>query len=136
MTKTLKEIQAENRKLILEAIHGCSYEEALKKEEGATCHYLYQTERGVIRIMGDIKNYGYNKERYHPDAFLIEIIGKPITLNRVLLAIIKSGKCMDSKENLQKIRNLVLENWDLELENLEQQIEEKQRGVNKIFTGE
>jgi hypothetical protein len=30
MTKSLQEIQQENRRLILEAVHGCSYEEALK----------------------------------------------------------------------------------------------------------
>lgn len=29
MTKSLEQIQKENRKFILEAIHGCSYEEAL-----------------------------------------------------------------------------------------------------------
>lgn len=92
MTKTIQEIQKENRKLILQAIHGTSYEEALKKEEGSTCHYLYQTERGMIRIMGDIKNYGYNRERHHPNAFLVEIIGNPITLNRVLLALTKINK--------------------------------------------
>lgn len=150
MTKTLKQIQAENRKFILEAIHGCSYEEALEKEQGATCHYLYQTEFGVKRIMGDIKNYGYNKERHHPNAFLIEIIGQPLTLNRVLLAVIKSGKWMDcsgdknnkycnsgwhlnTKENLSEIRNFVLDNWDLKSEALEQQNEEKQIEINKIL---
>ena len=74
MTKTLEQIQKENRKFILEAIHGCSYDEALKKEEGSTCHYLYQTERGMIRIMGDIKNYGYNRKKHFEDAFLIECL--------------------------------------------------------------
>ena len=32
MTKTLEQIQKENRKFILEAIHCCSYDEALKIE--------------------------------------------------------------------------------------------------------
>ena len=33
MQKSLEKIQKENRKFILEAIHGCSYEEALKETE-------------------------------------------------------------------------------------------------------
>jgi hypothetical protein len=37
MQKTLEQIQQENRKFILEAIHGCRYEEALKKELGFGC---------------------------------------------------------------------------------------------------
>lgn len=32
MTKTIQEIQKENRKFILEAIHNCNYEEALRGE--------------------------------------------------------------------------------------------------------
>ena len=152
MTKSLSEIQKENRKFILEAIHGCSYEEALKKEEGDFCHYLYQTNYGEQTIIGDVKRYGYNREKHHPDAFLIKIIGKPLTLSRVLLASIKSGKCMDcfehknnkycnsgwheadSEENLSRIRNFILDNWkNLKLETLEEQTEETQRGINKFF---
>ena len=37
MQKSLEQIQQDNRKFILEAIHGCSYEEALKKELGVGC---------------------------------------------------------------------------------------------------
>ena len=33
MTKPLQQIQQENRKFILETIHGCSYQEALKETE-------------------------------------------------------------------------------------------------------
>lgn len=135
--KTLQEIQKENRKMILEAIYGCNYEEVLKKEFNSyDCQAIWQTNYGQLKLQGDPKYLGYNRERHHPDCFLVEIIGRPITLNRVLLAIIKSGKCMDSKENLHKIRNLVLENWDLELEALEQQIEEKQIEINQLLKGE
>ena len=145
MIKTIEQIQAENRKLILEAIHGCSYKEALKKEEGSECHYLYKiehTEHSPIRIMGDIKNYGYNKERHHPNAFLVEIIGKPITLNRVLLAIQFSNieiecdrfvfKKLTISYSIYKIDKF---DWDLTRETLEQQSEETQREINKILRG-
>ena len=125
MTKSLKQIQKENRKFILEAIHSCSYEEALKKEEGRTCEYPYQTNYGVQVIIGDVKDYGYNRKKHFPDAFLIEIIGKPITLNRVLLAVIKS---------YNEIRNFDLDNWDLTRETLDQQSEETQREINKLLT--
>ena len=40
MTKSLEQIQQENIKFILEAIHGCSYEEALKKELGFNCKVI------------------------------------------------------------------------------------------------
>lgn len=141
MIKTIEQIQAENRKLILEAIHGCSYKEALKKEEGSECHYLYKiehTEHSPIRIMGDIKNYGYNKERHHPDAFLIEIIGRPITLNRVLRAIDPFGNygCIAGhicKVNREKATYAFICEWSLEIKELEQQSEKTQRKINKLL---
>jgi len=158
MTKTLEQIQKENRKFILEAIHGCSYDEALKKEEGSTCHYLYQTERGMIRIMGDIKNYGYNRERHHPNAFLIEIIGQPITLNRVLLAFknknvkiyneslvfcYEEGKFYSLEYRYSEYSDgyntyifSPLFDWNLTSETLEQQSEETQRTINEILKGD
>lgn len=154
MTKTLKQIQKENRKFILEAIHGCSYEEALKKEEGRTCEYLYQTNYGVQIIIGDVKDYGYNRERHHPNAFLVEIIGKPITLCRLLLAFKnKDVKTCYEDEIIFNIAGsqfceLKLEDefhnshyslhgiclWNLELETLEEQTEETQRKINELFT--
>lgn len=75
MTKSLQEIQKENRKFILEAIYGCSYEEAF-------------------------------------------------TLSRVLLAF---------KNKDVKIYNKSLVDWDLTKETLEEQSEETQRGINKLF---
>lgn len=157
MTKSLKQIQKENRKFILEAIHCCSYEEALEKEQGATCEYLYQTEFGVKRIMGDIKDYGYNRKKHFEDAFLIEIIGRPITLDRVLLAF-KNKNVKIYNESLvfcyERGKFYSLEyryseysdgyntyifsplfDWDLTSETLEQQTEETQREINKILKG-
>ena len=40
MTKTLKQIQQENKKIILESIHNCDYQEALQKEIGFGCKIL------------------------------------------------------------------------------------------------
>lgn len=101
MTKTLKQIQEENRKFILEAIHGCSYEEALK-------------------IEGQ------------------EI--KPLTLSRVLLALpselyyYKSGNLLYIAKPNQDPKEQIT--WDLTKETLEEQTEETQREINKIFIGE
>ena len=140
MEKSLEQIQQENRKFILEAIHGCSYEEALKKEEGDFCHYLYQTNYGEQTIIGDVKSYGYNKDKHFPNAFLIKIIGKPLTLSRVLLAISKHGYYddiffgdlyNDSFETLEfDIKGV---SFDLTKETLEEQTEETQRGLNEFF---
>ena len=157
MKKTLEQIQKENRKFILEAIHNCNYEEALRKEEGRTCEYLYQTNYGVQVIIGDIKNYGYNRERHHPNAFLIEIIGQPITLSRLLLAFKNKEvkihnnslvfsyawerfyPLIEDKESgaypEYKLWGLFGFDWDLTSETLEQQSEETQKEINKILKG-
>ena len=148
MTKTLEQIQQENKKFILEAIHGCSYEEALKKEEGDFCHYLYRTNYGEQTIIGDVKSYGYNKDKHFPNAFLIKIIGKPLTLSRVLLAlkdkqigfyddslayIVSAGQ--DYGYYLEDEVEYICD-WNLTKETLEEQTEETQREVNKLLTGE
>lgn len=154
MTKTLGQIQQENRKFILEAIHGCSYEEALQKEEGHNCLYIYSTPYGNLKLVGDVKYYGYNRKKHHPDAFVKEIIGKPITLSRVLLAfknkevksIYKDEIIFDIESS--KFCGLKLEeeyynphyslygagNWNLEIEELEEQSEETQMVINKLLT--
>ena len=156
MKKTLEQIQKENRKLILQAIHGCSYAEALKKEEGRTCEYFYQTKYGVQILIGDVKDYGYNRKKHFPDAFLIEIIGKPITLGRLLLAFKNKEVKVHNKSLVfsyawerfypliedkesgaypeYKLWNLFGFDWDLTRETLEQQSEETQREINKLLT--
>ena len=125
MTK-LEQIQKENRKFILEAIHGCSYEEALKKE---------YAKKGNNTISVPLREYE----------------GEELTLSRVLLASIKSAKCMDcfehqnnkhcssgwhlnTKDNSSRIRDFILDNWkNLELETLEEQAEETQTKINELF---
>jgi hypothetical protein len=124
MTKSLSEIKKENRKFILEATGEYKDElELLKQQE----HQIYHE---II-----------SKSFY----------SKPLTLSRVLLASIKSAKCMDCfehknnkycssewhvdrEENLSRIRNFILDNWkNLELETLEEQTEQTQRKINKLF---
>lgn len=102
MTKSLKQIQEENRKFILEAIHGCSYEEALKKELGNGCkvkikrfisnQYFYEEifiidnycDFSTENLFRTIGSFRHNE--------ITEIIGKPLTLSRVLLALPKINK--------------------------------------------
>ena len=98
MQKPLEQIQIENRKFILEATG--EYKDELKLLEQE--HQIYH---GII-----------SKSFY----------SKPLTLSRVLLASIKSAKCMDChehknnkycnsewqvdrEENLSRIRNFILE---------------------------
>ena len=78
MTKSLEQIQIENRKFILEAIHGCSYQEALKKE---------YAKKGNNTISVPFREYE----------------GEELTLSRVLLAISKHGYYFDlTKKTLEE----------------------------------
>ena len=150
MQKSLSEIQKENRKFILEAIHGCSYEEALKKELGFGCK---------VKIKRFMSSEDFNEEIFVIDYYcdfstenlfrtigsfhhneIIEIIGKPLTLSRVLLAISKHGYYDDiyfgdlhgdSCETLEfDIKGV---SFDLTKETLEEQTEETQRAINEFF---
>ena len=150
MTKPLKQIRKENRKFILEAIHGCSYEEALKKELGVGCK---------VKIKRFMSSEDFNEEIFVIDDYcdfstenlfrtigsfhhneIIEIIGKPLTLSRVLLAISKHGYYDDiyfgdlhgdSCETLEfDIKGV---SFDLTKETLEEQTEETQRAINEFF---
>ena len=180
MTKTLEQIQKENRKFILEAIHSCSYDEALKKEIGLGCDIVVQnyvcgvkdktiiiTLDKSIRIC-DLTGLFVFANNNKP-LEIIEIIGKPITLNRVLLALPKinkenktldfliaergweeiGGKWFDGYKKcfIARVETIFSCDccedfwsdvfvWDLELETLEQQSEETQKEINKIFIGE
>ena len=150
MTKSLEQIQQENRKFILEAIYGCSYEEALKKELGVGCKVKikrffstkdFNEEIFIIDNYCDFFNVSFFKtigSPYHNE--IIEIIGKPLTLSRVLLAISKHGYYDDiwfgdlygdSYETLEfDIKGV---SFDLTKETLEEQTEETQRAINELF---
>ena len=173
MTKSLEQIQQENRKFILEAIHGCSYEEALKKELGVGCK---------VKIKRFMSAQNFNEEIFVIDNYcefftenlfrtigsshhneITEIIGKPLTLSRVLLAFKKKLKlinygdeiifniagsqfCGLSVKDSCGIYNIFEESyaptytvygiclWNLELETLEEQAEEVQTKINELFT--
>ena len=177
MDKPIEQIQNENRKFILEAIHSCSYEEALKKELGFGCRVIDKKHQffGVSApeemtlIYGD----GVSGEESDPlyfshlrgnpfvsfskqeirDKDRFEIIGKPLTLSRVLLAF--KNKDITNLYGDRIIFNIAgsqfcglqLEeeyhnphcslygagDWNLELETLEEQSEETQRAINELF---
>ena len=154
MTKTLKQIQQENRKFILEAIHGCSYEEALKKELGFNCKVIDKkhqffgesapVEMTLVCEGGDeISDLLYflhfrgnpcvsfsKQDIFDKDKF--EIIGKPITLSRVLLAIYKHEYYEDILFDYSSVY-LKGVSFDLTKETLEEQSEEVQTKINELF---
>ena len=146
MTKSLKQIQQENRKFILEAIHGCSYEDALEKELGVGCK---------VKIKSFMSTQDFNEEIFVIDDYcdfftenlfrtigsshhneITEIIGKPLTLFRVLLALpselyyYKSGNLLYIAKSNQDPKEQIT--CDLTKETLEEQTEETQRGINEL----
>ncbi len=161
MTKSLQEIQKENRKFILEAIYGCSYEEALEKEWGENCIIedciLNGSEMASWgRVIKDNRhislyaNIDSGKQLEFSvnwdDDFKCTIIGKPITLSRVLLAL-KDKLIGYYDDGLGYIVKRLFSNgwyheveyicdWDLTKETLEEQSEETQREINKLLKGE
>ena len=158
MEKSLEQIQQENRKFILEAIHGCSYEEALKKELSVGCKVKikrfmstqnFNEEIFVIDDYCDFFNESFFKTTdSHRHNEITEIIGKPLTLSRVLLALKDEqigfyDNCLgevwkghiydwDIKEDRPDRLEYVCD-WDLKKETLEEQTEETQRKINEFF---
>ena len=135
--KSLEQIQEENRKAIIMAANpeAKSYKQALRMELGIGCEASY--------------NY---------DDKDIKIIGKPLTLDRVLLLFKRKSlqrfheftyydefKLKDSdhiyKNSFQiwvKNKNfkvIAVFNWELTKPTLEMQSEEVQRSINKILMG-
>lgn len=163
MAKSLQQIQQENRKFILEAIHGCSYEEALQKEWGENCIIEDCILNGEeMASWGRVIKDNRHKSLYAnidsgdqlefsvnwDDDFKCTIIGKPLTLSRVLLALkdkqigfydsglgfIEYEKRLFSHDWYYEVRYICV--WDLTKETLEEQSEETQRKVNKLLKGE
>ncbi len=151
MSKTLQEIQEFNRRKIICAVNGTkNYEEALKIELGAGCE---------VKIKNFITNNEFNEEIFVIDEYcdffnetlfrkvgsyknseIIEIIGKPLTLDRVLIAIGQRGYYDDiwfGEDNDCSlhfdIKNL---SWDLLKRTLEEQSEETQRAIYELLGGE
>ena len=152
MSKSLQEIQEFNRKKIICAVNGTeNYEEALKKELGVGCK---------VKIKNFITNNEFNEEIFVIDEYcdffnetlfrkigsyknseIIEIIGMPLTLDRVLLAFSRiCGKTMISVYgNLLSIKKDKYSDYiDFELTKLtlEEQSEETQRASYELLGGE
>ena len=104
MTKSLQEIQKENRKFILEAIHGCSYEEAFTLSRVLLAFKIKDVKKNGNGIVFnyDWGNFSSLDENKHGYGFIPYIF------------------CH-------------LFYWDLKKETLEEQSEETQRGINKLF---
>ena len=135
MTKSLEQIQQENRKFILEAIHGCSYEEALKKELNVGCKIIVPARvKNYVYTITDEDDFKIGRDQ------IIEIIGKPLTLSRVLLALpselyyYTSGNLLYLSKPNQDPKEQIT--WDLTKETLEEQSEETQRVINQLLTEE
>jgi hypothetical protein len=158
--KTLEQIQEFNRRKIICAVHGTeNYEEALKKELGVGCLVeVYMPARGYI--MPEYKQlHIINEFSKFEDKFVYEdvdcknirvvmegkmvcdkdkIIGKPLTLDRVLLALGEletdvSVCCYGSIRIGHEITNLP--RWDLTKRTLEEQSEETQRAIYGLLGG-
>ena len=137
--KTLEQIQEENRKFIIMANNPTAktYDEALEMELGNGCllddvYYEGQSlsHLGVVEILKYGKNnsldtfisYGESLDMFiescewdNREIFQYKIIGKPLTLNRVLIAF--GIECLDLWKDLKK-------------ETLEDQSEETQKDFN------
>ena len=166
--KTLKQIQEENRKFIIMANNPTAktYEEALEMELGFGCELsvndnilcyvnedpVYNDEKPIFNkyILEEVREIstgrftkidkfkliGCNDLRDFKD---VKIIGKPLTLNRVLKAL-ESTKYTVGYLWGSLVEPLPLEDgwddyceWGLKKETLEDQSEETQREVNKII---
>jgi len=120
MTKSLQEIQKENRKFILEAIHhGRSYQKALQKELkiGKPLTFnrvLLAFKNKDVKIYNKSLVFSYEWERFYP-----------------LIEDKESGAYPE-----YKLWNLFGFDWDLTKDTLEEQSEETQRIINQLLTRE
>lgn len=154
MTKDIRQIQEENRRYILEAIHGCNYEEALQRESISTGGQLIWNKEKYTVIGGSPSPYSivavndlyrWIRKDFTKD-FIYDLnakylLGKPITLSRVLLALesqeigFLDGYLFELED---KGYNGMVERWickwDLTKETLEEQEESTQLAVNELLT--
>lgn len=122
--ETLQEIQQENRRLILEEVHGVSYEKALEKEI-EFAGWSFDEEKDLLEH--NVFTYCFR-----------------VTLNRVLLALEKQFKNEYHKMIFQDGQlfficlreNAIQFYWDLTKETLEEQNEETQRQINELLKGQ
>ncbi len=164
MTRDLEQIQEYNRRKIICAVHNTNdYEEALSLELGFGCEVEIVHRRNLPKVIIDnltVNKYDENYLKFselfgdiskkdlsesglerlktiEQEKFRIyKIIGKPLTLDRVLLVfstnIFKNRISLDFPDYLQ-INGV---NWDLTKPTLEEQSEETQREIYKLLGGE
>jgi hypothetical protein len=160
MTKTLQEIQEFNRRKIICAVNGIEdYEEALNKELIFGCividfkhQFFGKKNPHKMTLVYDTENGEYYFDHYRGNPYLFyrkdeilnkerfQIIGKPLTLDRVLIAIrqdnyyddIWFGEDNDCSLHFD-IKNL---SWDLTKPTLEEQSEKTQRAIYELLGGE
>jgi len=150
MSKTLQEIQEFNRRKIICAVNGTeNYQEALKIELGVGCKVKiknfitnneFYEEIFVIDEYCDFFNETlFRKIESYKNSEIIEIIGKPLTLDRVLIAIRHHGYTRDIwfGENIGFLNFLFKDlSWDLTKRTLEEQSEETQKAIYELLGGE
>jgi hypothetical protein len=148
--KTLEQIQEENRKAIIIANNpeAKNYKQALEMELGMRCGVKVSR----YCVMSDDVIFYCNKESVKllggsevPRSWIVDIIGKPLTLDRVLIAL-EDVACdltlsFDTFAG-DNIVNIRLDNpfncegkfnWNLTKPTLEEQTEETQRAMNELL---
>jgi len=164
--KTLQQMQDENRRAVIMACNPTakSYEEALEMELGFGCEVIdlkhtflggESPEKMILVYDGDFHDYflhfrgnptvKIDKERTKNQEYC-KIIGKPLTLDRVLIALknikIYMAPCIFCCERSaliweildgSEIINFYTIDWDLTKSTLKEQSEETQRAINKLI---
>ncbi len=141
--KDIKRIQEYNRCKIICAVHGTEdYEEALKEELGFGCRVINHLipfvqgsdiEDDFVDFISDTKyRILTHTEPLHINN-LKSIIGKPLTLDRVLLASEDFWLFNRESKNLLKIEDGII--WNLTKQTLEEQDFETQFSVFKLLGG-
>ncbi len=155
MTKTLEQIQEENRKFIIMANnpHAKSYEEALEMElENQIPCAVRMKYNGIGMTFVKFIFYSLGDElielggKRHSIKRMANIIGGQLTLSRIFV-FLKNNHfsniwyfCFDTKNsNIYGFNDeeeiLFSSYWDLMKETLEEQTEETQREINKLLEG-
>ena len=153
----LKQIQKKNRKAIIMACNpkARTYEEALEMELGIGCiasvnsndpqpiiaqgfDYDKQEKIFGFTYAKDIESTCDDSIFFFPNCSDLKIIGKPLTLDRVLIAL--SEKCygIDQAELTDNILIYTRPydesaEWNLTKKTLEEQSEKTQREINKLL---
>tara|TARA_Y100000310_G_C20554434_1_gene749810 strand:+ start:376 stop:852 length:477 start_codon:yes stop_codon:yes gene_type:complete len=153
MSKTLEQIQEENRKIIICAVHGTDdYDEALEKDQKGLRKTLldnlimaYWCDRvWEAWQVGTMTEEDFSEIEEGDDGFeeLVENLHKPLALNKVLfsfgerISITQAGDFFEALgiDEYGDIHTRPISiKWDLTKETLEEQSEETQRAINVLL---